>query len=343
MDSEIVLLTGITGYIGKHIALRLLNAGFRVRGSLRDLDRADEVRAALRPHLRDPSALAQALEFTRLDLEDDAGWDTAMAGVDVLMHRASPFPLAEPKDEGALLRPAVEGTLRALRAANAGGVERVILTSSVAAIQSRELSGDREALTEDDWTDPDHPTASAYVRSKTAAERAAWAYVETEAPHLALTTINPGMVLGPPLDRTFGSSVSLVQRVMRGSDPMLPRLGFPVVDVRDVAEMHLRAISRPETAGRRYIAADRFMWFSDIAQEVQVALPDRRIKTRVAPDILIRAVSLFDATLKPVLPSLGRRTDVSNARARQELDMQFMDAGKSIQDTALFLAATGLD
>ncbi|APX90098.1 dihydrokaempferol 4-reductase [Brevirhabdus pacifica] len=342
MDQETVLLTGITGYIGKHVALRLLKAGLRVRGSVRDLDRAEEVRRALRPHLRDPDTLPDMLEFVTLDLNRDEGWDEAMAGVDILMHTASPFPLAEPRDAASLIRPAVEGTERALRAAARAGVERVILTSSVAAILSRDLPADREVFTEDDWTDPAHPTAGAYVRSKTEAERAAWRIAGTEAPALRLTAINPGLVLGPPLDRNFGSSVSIVQRLMRGTDPMLPRLGFAAVDVRDVAEMHLRAISRPETEGRRYIAAERFMWFSDLAAAVQEALPDRRIKERVAPDMLVRAMALFDRSLRPVLPTLGRRTDVSNARAVADMDMEFMDARESAAETALFLSATGV-
>ncbi|MFW5655590.1 MAG: NAD-dependent epimerase/dehydratase family protein, partial [Roseicyclus sp.] len=202
--SSLVVLTGITGFIAKRIALDLLEAGYAVRGTLRAARRADEVRDALRPRLRDPAALDR-LSFAEADLTRDEGWPEAMAGADALLHTASPFPMASPRDEGDIIRPAVEGTLRVLRAARAAGVGRVVLTSSVAAI---EASPRRGAYTEEDWSDPTHPKSSAYYRSKTLAERAAWDFV-AEHPGMGLTAINPALVLGQPLDAHYGTSLAL--------------------------------------------------------------------------------------------------------------------------------------
>lgn len=335
-----VLLTGASGFIAKHILLRLLNAGHTVTGSLRSPAREAEARAAVGPHLTDPAA-QERLRFVTLDLTQDAGWADALEGVDALVHTASPFPIAQPKNEADLIRPAVDGTLRALKAAQAAGVARVVLTSSVAAIAYREPSAAKPVLDEEDWSDLDHPTATPYVKSKTLAERAAWEFA-AGVPGMALTTINPVLVTGPPLDRHFGSSVSVIERVLASKDPMLPNFGFGIVDVRDVAEMHLRALERPETAGRRYIAADRFLWFKDIAEIIAALYPDRRITRRVAPDFVVRALALFDPAIRSILPSLGRRDEVSNARARGEMGMSFLNAGDSVRDTARFLVENGL-
>ena len=335
-----VLLTGASGFIAKHILLRLLNAGHTVTGSLRSPAREAEVRAAVAPHLSDPAA-QDRLRFVTLDLIQDAGWAEACAGAEALVHTASPFPIAQPKDEAELIRPAVDGTLRALRAARAAGIARVVLTSSVAAVAYHAPSVTKPVMDEDDWTDVADATATPYVKSKTLAERAAWDFVQG-APGMALTTINPVVVIGPPLDRHFGSSVSIVERVLAAKDPMLPNFGFGIVDVRDVAEMHLRALERPETAGRRYIAADRFLWFKDIAAIIAAEYPDRRITRHVAPNFVLRALSLFDPAIRSILPGLGRRDEISNLRARSEMGINFIDAADSIRDTARFLVENGL-
>ena len=240
---QTVLLTGASGYIAKHIAVQLLNAGYAVRASLRNLNRADEVRAAVLPHVT--GAVGDRLTFVALDLEQDAGWAEALKGVDALMHTASPFPLAQPKDPQDLIRPAVQGALRALKAAQAAGVTRVILTSSVVAVMGDPLTTGKTTYDEADWTRSDDPQATPYALSKTLAERAAWDYVRDHAPQMQLTTINPGLVIGPPLDKHFGSSVSVVERFLNAKDPMLPRFGLPTVDVRDVALAHVRALATP--------------------------------------------------------------------------------------------------
>lgn len=332
---QTVLLTGASGYIAKHIAVQLLNAGYAVRASLRKLDRAEEMRAAIDPHVTE--SLDDRLSFVALDLEKDDGWAAALAGVDVLMHTASPFPLAQPKDPQDLIRPAVDGALRALKAAKNAGVTRVILTSSSAAIAGGPLRPGKTEFDEADWTDPHAPGTSAYTQSKTLAERAAWDFVRDQAPQMQLTTINPVFVVGPPLDMHFGTSVSVIERLLNARDPMLPNFGFAMVDVRDVALAHVLALTTPGTAGKRYIASDRFMWFTEIAQILKASFPTRKIITRRAPDFVVRILALFDKAIATILPLLGKREEVSGARAQAELGITYRDVRASVVETAQFL------
>jgi dihydroflavonol-4-reductase len=331
---ELVLLTGVSGFIAKHIALKLLNAGYSVRGTLRRLDRADEVRTALAPYLTEQ---AGELTFVQADLEADAGWAEAMDGVSALVHTASPFPISQPKDPAVVIRPAVEGTERVLKAAAAAGVTRVVLTSSTVAVinEAKPDSLQDEA----DWCDIHLPSTTPYAKSKTLAERAAWEIAKARG--LTLTTINPGLVLGPPLDEHYGSSLGLVERFLKGKDPMLPPLGFPIVDVRDVAEMHLRALQRPETAGRRYLSASGSMAFIDMGRTLKAAYPTRRIPTREAPKAIVRLLSVFDPAIKSILPKLGHLERVSNARAVKEMGMEFIAPKAALLASADWLVKHG--
>ena len=335
--TQTVLLTGASGYIAKHIALQLLEAGYNVRGTVRDLSRGTEVTDAIRPHLKDDSNLETRLAFVALDLTTDTGWTEAMDGVDVLMHTASPFPLDQPKNEDDLIRPAVDGAMRALRAAHAAGVKRVILTSSTAAISGSALPAGDISFDETNWTDPTDPDAGAYVRSKTLAEQAAWNFVSKDAPDMHLTTINPGFVLGAPLDQHFGTSIQVIERLLRGKDPMLPDIGFSTVDVQDVAEMHVTVINKPETFGQRIMTVDSFLTFKDIAQAVKAAFPSRRIPTRVAPNFLIRILGRFDPTIKSIIPGLGRVDKIDNSRARATIGRGMRQARKSVVSSATYL------
>jgi dihydroflavonol-4-reductase len=332
---DTILLTGISGFIAKHIALRLLNAGYAVRGTVRKMDRRGEVFDALRPHLA-PGAETR-LHLVPVDLTRDDGWVDAMDGVTALMHVASPFPIAQPENPEDLIRPAVDGTLRALRAAQTAGVDRVILTSSTVAVINSGKSGLQD---ESDWCDPVARGTTAYALSKLKAERAAWAFVQ-DHPSMRLTTINPGLVLGPPLDKHSGSSIGLVTRMLRARDPAVPRLGFPVVDVRDVAEMHLRALQRPETAGKRYLSVAGSMWMGDMAQALKAAYPQRKIATRDAPYLLLRALALFDKDVRSILPNIGQSHPVSNARALAEMDMTFITPEQALLDAADWLVTHG--
>jgi dihydroflavonol-4-reductase len=328
--AETVFLTGISGFIAKHLAARLLLAGYSVRGSVRRLDRAEEVRAALLPVVGADALLR--LSFVALDLEQDAGWDTAMQGATALMHTASPFPVAQPKDPQDLIRPAVQGTLRALNAAVAAGISRVVLTSSTVAVTDTSVL---ELQDETNWCDPDAPDSSAYAQSKTLAERAAWEFAKTHG--LQLTTINPGFVMGPPLDGHFGSSIGVIARVLRGKDPMVPMLDFPVVDVRDVAELHLRALQTPNVAGLRILAIAGHMTMPAMAAALKRAYPQPRIATRVAPMFVLKLLALFDPQIRAILPSVGAAHPLSNARARAMLTMQFIAPETALRASADWL------
>jgi dihydroflavonol-4-reductase len=333
-----VLLTGASGYIGKHITLQLLNQGYEVRASVRSLGKSREVINAVTPSLIDKSNLDSRLTFVELDLEKDAGWDLALAGIDVLMHTASPFPIASPKDENELIRPAVDGTLRALRAAKAAGVKRVILTSSYASIYGCDLPAGMSEYDETLWTDVTHPVGRvAYTKSKALAERAAWDYIKSEEPGMQLTTINPVLVLGAPLDKNFGSSISVVERILKGRDPMLPDLRFPIVDVRDVAKMHVDSIKADATIGERILATADTYSFIEIAKLLKSEYPMSKVKTAQAPRFLIQFLSLFDGEIKSILPLLGKPMLTNNDKAKRLLGINFIPAVVSIKESADYL------
>jgi len=334
---QTVLLTGATGYIAKHIALQLLEAGHHVRGTLRNLSRSAEVTEAVRPHLTDPADLDHRLRFVALDLSSDDGWDAAMDGIDVVMHTASPFPMTQPKNEDDLIRPAVDGAMRALQAAHKAGITRVILTSSTAAISGSHLPPGDSAFDEKNWTDPTDPDVAAYSRSKTLAEQAAWDFVRNQAPEMQLTVVNPGFVLGAPLDKHFGTSISIIERLLRAKDPMLPNIGFPTVDVQDVAEMHVKVMDQPESFGQRIMTVDRFLTFTEIAQAIKTSYPNRKIVTRVAPDFVMKFLGLFDPAIKSIIPSLGRVDKIDNARALATLRRGMRQANKAAVSSAAYL------
>lgn len=337
-----VLVTGASGFIAKHIVLQLLQAGHTVIGSVRSPKRQDEIRAAVAPGLQGDEWQNRLL-FATLDLGADEGWDAAMQGVDVLMHTASPFPLAQPKNEDDLIRPAVDGTLRALKAAKANGINRVILTSSAVAVMSGKMPSGKTSFDEADWSELNHPTMTAYGRSKTLAERAAWEFVQNDAPEINLTTINPVLVLGPPLDDKFGTSVSIVERVLNAKDPAIPRFGLPIVDVRDVALMHVKALEMPEeTRGQRFLATNGFMWFGDVAATLKAAYPSRKIVTRQAPNWVVRIMAMFDKEIRSVVPNLGIAPQVSNAKARDVMRMDFIAPSDAVKASAEVLLETGV-
>jgi dihydroflavonol-4-reductase len=331
-----IVLTGITGFIAKRIALDLLQAGYSVRGSLRSQSRADEVRDALRPRLSDPAAFDR-LSFVELDLGRDDGWTEAMKGADALVHTASPFPMSAPKDENAVIRPAVDGTLRALKATQAAGVSRVVLTSSVVAIEAKAKRG---AFTEEDWTDIAHPKSTPYYKSKTLAERAAWDFA-ADHPEIQLTTINPALVLGEPMDRHYGTSLALIGRILAAKDPMVPDIGFGIVDVADISAMHLAALDRPESAGHRFIGSNGTMTMPRIAQHLAARFPDRRIATRIAPKPLLRVLSLFDPSIRGILSAIGTAPTFDNTRAREVLGIEFTAPLAAIDRAADAVLAKG--
>lgn len=330
-QGQTVLVTGGSGYIAGYCILQLVERGHRVRTTVRSLAREAGVRAAL--HLT--GKRGAAVSFHEADLTRDAGWAEAVQGCDYVLHVASPIPPTLPRSEDELIVPAREGTLRVLRAAKAAGVRRVVVTSSTAAVTyGAERTGGR-VFTEADWTDPTHPDTSPYIRSKTLAERAAWAFVEAEG-GIELATVNPGAVLGPVLGDDFSASIEIVKKMLEGSLPGLPRLGFPLVDVRDIADLHLRAMTHPAAAGQRFLGAGPFLWFADIAQILHERLgaKARRVPRRGVPDFMIRLMARFDPITRSVVFELGKERRVSSQKAQDLLGWTMRPVEDSIVATA---------
>lgn len=336
--SKTVVLTGVTGFIAKRIALDLLEAGHTVRGSLRSMRRADEVRDAVRPHLTDPAALDR-LSFVELDLTKDDGWSDAMEGADVLMHTASPFPMEQAKDPDSIIRPAVDGTMRALEAAQAAGIKRVILTSSMVAIMYNDSAKTRP-VTETDWSTPGHPTINAYGESKTLAEKAAWDFV-AKHPDMTLITVNPGLVAGQPMDAHYGTSLALVERVLGGKDPMLPEIIFPVVDIKDVSKLHVQAVEDTAMDGKRHMAAEAMMSMVEMGRLLAKAHPSRKIATKAAPKFMLKLLSLFDPAIKSVLPQLGVPYRHDNSGTLARTGITFIPSAEAMKASAAYIVNAG--
>lgn len=314
-ESKTVLVTGGSGYVGSWCAIELLRRGYAVRTTVRDLAREPQVRAAIAREV-DPG---DALSAKAANLLDDAGWEEAVSGCDYVLHVASPFPPTQPKDPDELIVPARDGTLRVLRASLDAGVERVVVTSSVAAVSGgpRPASGTR---TEEDWSDPDNPKMSAYARSKTIAERAAWDFMRQRGAEEKMAAVNPGAIIGPVLSEDRSFSLQAIERLLAGM-PGIPKIGFSFVDVRDVADLHIRAMTDPAAGGKRFIAVERFMWMAEVAAVLRERLgPDAaKVPTRSVPSLLVRAMALFDPSVRSVVGQLDRKNPVSNARAKEQL------------------------
>lgn len=310
-----VLLTGISGFLGGHVALELLKAGYAVRGSIRSLARAEKVRATLQKAGADTALL----EFVELDLLSDRGWSEAMDGVRYLQHTASPFLVQMPQDKMELIRPAVEGTGRALRAALAAGVERIVLTSSMAAMAYGHDKSRTAPFAASDWTDLDGRGVNAYIESKTRAELHAWEIMREAGREMDLATINPSAILGPLLDEDPGTSAGMVLRLLNGSVPAAPRIPFVIVDVRDVAEAHVKAMTAPEAGGQRFPMGDRPVPFMEAARILRNHLPAYagKLPRFELPDWAVRIYALFDKDVKGILDELGviKRLDSSPAIA----------------------------
>ncbi len=341
MSGELVLVTGGSGFIGAHCILQLLDAGYRVRTTVRSLTREAGVRAMLQAGGAEPG---ETLSFAATDLMSDAGWPEAVAGCDYVLHVASPFPASVPKHEDELIVPAREGALRVLRAARDAGVKRVVLTSSFAAIGYGTKHTDRP-FSEESWTDPNGGGVGAYVKSKTLAERAAWDFIAREGGALELSVVNPVGVFGPVLGPDYSTSIQIVQRLMDGAMPGCPRLSFGIVDVRDVADLHLRAMTNPAARGERFLAvAGDFVTIQEIAQVLKARMGDRarRVPTRVLPDWMVRLVSLFDSSVALIVPELGKFKNATNEKARRVLGWSPRSNEDAIVATAESLVGLGL-
>ena len=315
--SKKVLVTGASGFIAQQLIIDLLERGYSVRGTVRSLKKADQLLSVLAKH----STHASEIELVEADLESDTGWPGAVADINCVMHVASPFPLAAPKDPMELIIPARDGTLRALRAARDAGVPHVVITSSMAAVGfgHKELP---ELLTEDDWSNPNNTRdCPPYHASKTIAEKAAWDFVAKEAPEMALSVINPVGVFGPVRSADVRTSLSLIDMLLQGKIPMAPDAGTQVVDVRDVSTAHIAAMEKPEARGERFIVAADYLTMLETAAILAKEFPEYAAKmpTRKIPSFIIKALAPFNSTMKSAASELGKRRYCSGEKAQRML------------------------
>jgi len=334
-----VLVTGGSGYIAGWCVARLLAEGYDVRATVRNLARVAEVRRSL--SRLEAEAAGPRLSFVAADLERDEGWDAAARDCRYVLHVASPLEHGSLRDPQSFIRPAREGALRALNAAARAGVERVVMTSSVAAVNAAAGPG---VYDETHWTDPRGPGVLAYAQSKTLAERAAWDFIAASGGKTTLATVLPSLVMGPVTGPDYSMSVLAISRLLKGEFPGLPNFGFSYVDVRDVADLHLRAMTNPNAAGQRFIAASDFIWYPEAADMLRQTLGTaaKKIPSWRLPDWLVRLVALFDSDVKAAVDVLSVRAEYNTAKARDTLGWAPRPAREAILDCARSLIELGL-
>ena len=325
-SQDLVLVTGGSGFLGAHCIVTALKQGYRVRTTIRSLKREDEVREMARVG-GVPDEQAKSIEFVAADLMKDEGWSEACKDCTYVLHVASPFPAAEPKHPDDLIVPARDGTLRVLKAAKAAGtVKRVVVTSSLAAISYGHNMNRTETFTEKDWSKlpPNNESPiGAYQQSKTHAERAAWDWIAAEGGEMELSVVNPGGIFGPIFSKDFATSILIITRLMNGDVPGIPRLMITAVDVRDVADLHLLAMTHPDAAGERFfcIADESFVWFRDVALVLKDRLGDKasKVPTRGVPNVFLKLFSFFDKQVALIVPELGKERKGTNEKAKRLL------------------------
>ena len=337
--SETVLVTGGTGFIAGWTIVELLKRGYAVRTTVRSLDKEPRLRAVISAQVEP----GDRLSFAAADLTGDAGWDAAVAGCDYVIHVAAPVGVNAPRDPDELIVPTRDGALRVLRAACRAKVQRVVLTSAVEACRPPLASPDGTS-DESRWTDTNDAKLGPYRLAKTLAERAAWDLMASQPGPTTLATILPAAVVGPVFSADYAHAAQLVQRMLSGKVPRFPHLGFCVVDVRDVVDLHLRAMTAPAAAGERFIAASDWMWMADVARVLRTELGDdaKKVPTRSMPDLVLRLVALFQRPVRFVLPLLGRKHVFTSAKARKVLGWDPRPAAVTIIDSARSAMAAGL-
>ncbi len=340
MSNSLIVVTGASGFIAKHIIAELLKRGRAVRGTLRDAAKADDVRHAVTSAGADPSGLS----FAVADLLSDDGWDEALSGASLIAHTASPFPIAQPDNPDDVIAPARDGTLRVLRSATRAGVKRVVVTSSSVAILYPSGRPPDHVYSENDFSDETRPTITPYIRSKTLAEKAAWDFVKRTPGAPELVAVNPGFVHGPALDADLSTSHELFRVMASGIYPAAPRIRFPVAHVHDVAAAHAEALERPAAAGQRYLIGEGEMGLYGLGRVMAAELPDLASKAPKfeLPDLAVRALSVFDKRMRSILPELGQKKRYTAGKARSELGIAFKSAETAARDSVRSLRALGI-
>ena len=334
---ETVLVTGGTGFIGLHCLQQLLDKGYKVRTTIRSESRKQEVLEAMKKH----SSNCENLEFYIADLLKDDGWKEAVEGSKYVLHVASPFFLGEPENEDVFIKPAVEGTLRVLKACANADVQKVVLTSSFAAVgygHPRE----KQVYTEEDWSSVDGEI-SAYAKSKTLAEKAAWEFVENleESKKFDLTVINPVAVTGPMLTSDIGSSNDFLLKLISGSMPACPKIHMGYIDVRDVAKAHIFSMTEEKTNGERIIVSENEMFFAEVGKTLNEA-GFKKSPTKELPNFLVKILSFFVGELKTLLSALDRKGDIDKTKAERFFNWEYISTEQSVTETAQQLQEMGL-
>lgn len=326
--SDRVLVTGITGFIASHVAAALLQQGFRVRGTLRSMTRADAVRAALTRQGVD----AHAIEFVEADLGADKNWADAASDCRYIQHVASPFPIRQPRHREALVPEAREGALRVLRAGLEAGAERIVLTSSMVAMMYRAARQRRFNVSEQDWTDAEWAPLSAYIVSKTRAERAAWTLMRERGAEARLAAVNPGFVLGPSLSAETNTSLQVIDMMLTGAYPAMPPVAFPVVDVRDLADVHVAAMTAESAGGRRLIAAGETLSMPQMAAilKAELGADARRVPAGSLPAPMVRALTLVDPAVRTIVADLGVTPIAQSGYVTDLTGVRFRSARESV-------------
>jgi nucleoside-diphosphate-sugar epimerase len=347
--SSPILVTGGSGFIASHLILQLLQKGYTIRTTVRNLSRESSVREGLKAAGATSATDGERLAFFAADLNSDDGWVAAVKGCVYVHHVASPFPLELPKHEDELIIPAREGTLRVLRAARDVGVKRVVLTSSFASVGYGWPATRTAAFTEKDWSIIDGSkgvSVPPYQKSKAIAERAAWDFMEKEGGEMELSVVNPVGVFGPVIEKDIGTSVEIIKKLMDGSVPGCPQVAFGAVDVRDIADLHIRAMENPKAKGERFlgVADNGFVSFIELARIIKAKRPAnaKKVPTIQLPNFVVRAVALFDASIRQILPELGRTMEISNEKAKTQLGWTPRSVEDSVVDTVDSLVKEGL-
>ncbi len=326
-----VLLTGASGFIGKHILLALLKRDYQVIGTVRSAQKADKVKKLMERLGADTTRLS----FEQLDLTKDEGWEDIAKGCDYVQHIASPFPFAPAKDRESLVPVARDGALRVLKAAIKADAKHFVFTASIVSMMHNKERSDASVLGEKDWTDPEWDILTAYTVSKTRAEQAIWKHAEKAGYSNAVTSIHPGLVLGPSLDETIGTSLEVIKGFLKGKYPLIPKVSLPVVDVRDVAELHILAMLKENTGERRLLAADKTLSFMEIATILKKQYPTNwKLPKVTLPDLMIKHSTWFDPALKALIPDLGRENKTDTDYVTDLTGHQFRPSSQAVCDAA---------